>query len=448
VRGMKLIFILGVAMFADSATWAAPLSHQAATSAVLRINAAITGGQIPFSTDLNSDYQKMLALMKLDPPNAYGAAMIAAQSRGFASYLGRRLAKQMQNPAYDASLVTKDNDATTHILAHFVGATQPGPVAPSISGIWSDNSTYLVRVVRAGVTSNVSAFNLTPAEMQSVNWLTDIVQVPGQQGRNQANTAATAIPAQHTGGYTTLTSTGMDNSFAQHGLRAGTNLRMIEGIWEVATGLSIVDFASADADAKYAPRFIPSNNINFFRGQGQPACITCHGGGISSITKGYSAVADIFDYNDTNGLIYINAPTIATRKSLGSDSGKRQAISTCSPTAVPKADCNDFNSPAALLPDQGWDVSLTWQDNGKLAALGWNAPVSGNGLNSLGQAIGKAGIIYKNLAYRVMREVCPLGSFTDAELSAVASDTQSGAGAYRDDIRHLVAKVVIHPSCL
>ena len=117
--------LISVSLMSTTAGAATP----EALAAALRMNGTICGGLMPPD---DPAFQQMVTL--IEGGNYNGAALVAAQSPYFARYLGRRLALQMQNPTLDASAIS-DSDATTHILYHFVGPS------PSISSIWSDNST-------------------------------------------------------------------------------------------------------------------------------------------------------------------------------------------------------------------------------------------------------------------------------------------------------------------
>jgi len=403
-----------------------------ATATALRLANTITGGYMPSNDPLFADM-----VTKVSAGDVQGAALIAANSKYFANYLARRLAFQMQNPALDSSVVT-DSDATAYLIAHFTGA---GGVKPSISSIWSENATYLVNV--NGTPTHAAA--LTPAQLVSIDWMASLVAQPGQNAKDLAG-APVAIPAKHVGGYATLSDRINDNSFAEYGATAGTNLRMIEGIWEIATGLQLLDFASTSALVQDTPRFIPQYDPNFFKGQGQTACIACHGGGLPSANHGYATVADTFNFDAKNGFTYIAAPTTATKKSLGSDPALRAGNATCNLAANPLPVCN----PDSLGVDanQGWDLSKTWMASGMLNTLGWSGPTSGQGLNALGAAIGQAKIVYENFVKRVVSEICPLGVFTQSEVSSIAAAANPNAKpAGSDDIRTIVAKVAAHASC-
>ena len=403
-----------------------------ATAIALRMSNTITGGMLPTSDPL---FAQML--VKIQAGDLEGAASIAAHSTYFAKYLARRLALQMQNPSLDAS-VSIDNDATSFLIAHFIGS---GAIKPSISTIWSENATYLVNV---GATPTHAA-SLTAAQIAAVDWSTALVQTPGQNARSPANAVVT-IPAKHVGGYVTLSDRVADASFAMYGATDGTNLRMIESIWQIATGFSLVEVQSSQAGAYVVPKFVPEYNPNFFHGQGQAACISCHGGGMSSLNHGYATVADRFDFDPTRGFTYIDAPSIATMKSLGSDPAKRAAIAACDLVKTPTAVCNPDS--AGVDPSEGWDVAATWSDTGVLSNMGWTGPTSGQGLNQLGLALGKAKVVYQNLVRRVVGEICPMGTFSQDDVIKIADAANPNAAPPgSDDIRTIVSLVASNGSC-
>jgi hypothetical protein len=409
----------------------------ASTTAALRMANTITGGFMPTNDPL---FTQMVT--KIAAGDTEGAAAIASGSKYAATYLARRLALQMQNPSLDASIVT-DNDATAFIIAHFVGA---GTVKPSISTLWSENATYLVAPTVGA--NPVHAADLSATQLQAVDWTTALSQVTGQQAQvsSGGNTAIGPIPAKHVGGYVTLSDRVNDNSFAMYGATAGTNLRFIEGIWEIGTGLGLLDVASPSALQQDAPRFVPEYDVNFFQGQGQTACIACHGGGMPSLVHGYAAVADVFDYDSNNGLTYFATQTTNTRKSLGSDPNKRNTNLTCNLKNNPTAVCNPDSSGVDI--NNGWDLTKTWQATGVLSAMGWTGSTSGQGLNELGSALGKAKIVYEFLTKRIVNEICPMGTLTAAEVSAIAATANPNApDPGTDDVRTLIAKVASHASC-
>jgi hypothetical protein len=404
----------------------------AATTTALRLANTITGGYMPSSDPI---FAQMVA--KVQAGDLAGAATLAADSKNFASYHARRLALQMQTPALDASTGT-DNDATAFLIAHFVGANG---VPPSLSTIWSENATYLVN--RGG--TPVHAADLSAADLASVDWATDLVRTEGQTAVDLDGNPVT-IPAKHVGGYATLSDRANDNSFAMYGATAGTNLRYIEGIWEISTGLQLMDVASTNALTQNAPRFVPQYDPNFFQGKGQPACLACHGGGMSSLNHGYSTLADTFNFDPEDGFQYIASPTTATMKSLASDPDLRDDNATCNLSRKTLPVCNPDSIGAD--PNQGWNVSTTWSEMGVLGRMQWTGPTAGQGLNELGQAIGEAGIIYEYMTKRVVNEICPMGMFTADDVTRIARAANpfvTPAGT--DDIRTIVAMVASHASC-
>lgn len=404
-----------------------------ATSEALRLANTITGGYMPTSDPL---FAQMVS--KVQAGDIAGAASIAAGSTYFAKYLARRLALQMQSPSLDAS-AGADNDATAFLIAHLAGG--PG-LKPSISTIWSEDATYLVNV--NGTPTHVAG--LTSAQLASVNWLTDLVRQDGQNAKATDGRTIIAIPEKHVGGYVTLSDRASDNSFAMYGATAGTNLRYIEGIWEISTGLQLMDVASTNAPTQMAPRFVPEYDPNFFQGQGQPACIACHGGGMSSVNHGYATVADTFNFDPNRGFEYIAAPTTSTMKSLASDPNLRNTNAACNLAKTPNAACNPDS--VGVDPNQGWDLSQTWQASGVLNRMGWTGPTSGQGLNELGKAIGQARIVYEFLTKRIVNEICPLGIFSDEDISRIAAAANPYASpAGTDDARTIVMMVASQSSC-
>jgi hypothetical protein len=435
-KHMRTIYLVLAAVYAFSVH--AQSINVSATASALRLSNTITGGSMPTTDPLFAQMVSQIAA-----GNLQAAATTAATSQYAAGYLARRLAFEMQNPSLDASSVT-DSDATAFLIAHFAGTAT---TSPSISTIWSENATYLVGV---GSTSAIHAASLTAAQLSALNWSSALTQVEGQTANVGAAGGSTftrtTIPAKHVGGYITLSDRINDTSYAQFGATAGTNLRMIEGIWEIATGASLLDVASSDALAQNAPRFVPEYNPNFFHGQGQTACIACHGGGMSSLPHGYSTVADIFDFDPVGGFLYIPTPTTATMKSLGSNPSLRATNATCNLAANPAAVCNPTSVGAD--PNNGWDLTKTWQASGVLSQWGWTGATTGQGLNELGTALGQASIVYQNFVIRVVNEICPLGTFTADEVSSIAQAANPFAvPAGTDDIRTIVALVASQSSC-
>ena len=250
---------------------------------------------------------------------------------------------------------------------------------------------------------------------------------------------------KHVGGYTTLSDRANDGSFATYGATAGTNLRMIEGIWEISTGLTLMDVASQTASPQQAPRFVPEYDPSFFQGQGQPACISCHGGGMSSLNHGYATVANVFDVTG-NGFTFISTPTVDTMKSLGSNPGNRGRVQACNLTRTPTPVCNP-ESPD-VDPQQGWDVSQIWMQTGVLRTMGWMAPMQGQGLQELGYSIAQSWIVYQYLTQRVIGELCPLGTFTTDEINRISATANPwGDPAGSDDLRTIVAQVAASSGC-
>jgi hypothetical protein len=423
---------------------------ETSTVTALRLSGKITGGSLPPSDPL---FSQMVA--QIQAGNPQGAALTAANSRYFANYFARRFAWQMQTPALDAT-ASKDSDATAFLIAHFTGAAG---TKPSISTIWSENQTYVVNVTNSGVTTPTHA-NLV-ANPENVDWYSQLTTAGPQTALDYGSINVRSptlvrddIPAKHVGGYTTASYSpgqGADLSFAQYGLSVGTNLRFIEGIWEISTGFTLVDaedttYASTQlAQAQTVPRFVPENNSNFYVGQGQAACIECHGGGMSSLKHGYSTVADVFDY-PTAGIYFglVVAPAATPGKSLGSNvsAAARAQVAACNLTATPTIACNP-DSPS-VDPNQGWDLS-SWQ-SGFLSAMGWRGPVTGAGLNALGVALGQAKRVYQFMTARVIGELCPVDNFSEAELVQIVTAVDPLSSG-TDDLRTIVAMVAASPSC-
>lgn len=408
-------------------SWPSHAIDVAATTAALRMRNSITGGTMPLSDPL---FQQMVAAATAG--DLVGAARIAAGSKYFAGYLARRLAKQMQNPSLDATDIP-DSDATTFLVAHFTGA---GGTTPRISNIFSENATYLVFNSQGEA---VHAGDLSENEKMTIDW-TNMIRMGGQQDGN-----GFYIPVKHVGGYATLSDRNNDGSLALYGATAGTNLRYIEAIWEIATGLTLTDVSSSAVSASATPRFIPVYDPSFFQGQGQPACLSCHGGGMSSVNHGYATVANTFDVTG-NGFTFVQNITTNTMKSLGSDPGSRARNQACNLSRTPTPVCNP-ESPD-VDPNQGWDLSPVWPRTGVLRTMGWMAPLQGQGLQSLGYSITQSWIVYQFLTQRVIGELCPLGTFTAAEINRIASMANAwGDPAGTDDIRTIVANVAASPGC-
>ncbi|MGZ3721512.1 MAG: hypothetical protein ACXVA9_01195, partial [Bdellovibrionales bacterium] len=399
----------------------------AATATALRLRNAITGGTLPVTDPI---FLSMVA--QVQAGDVLGAARTAADTKYFAGYLARRLALQMQSPALDATGIN-DNDGSAFLIAHFVGA---GGVSARISTIWSESATYQVTKANGDV---VHAAELSSDDLATVDWR-QMLRTGGQQDAN-----GVFLPVKHVGGYTTASDRANDGSYAIYGATAGTNLRMIEGIWEIATGLTLTDVASAVASPNQVPRFVPEYDPSFFKGQGQAACISCHGGGMSSLNHGYATVANVFDV-DGNGFVFIENPTTNTMKSLGSDPNARNRVQACNLSRTPTPVCNP-ESPD-VDPQQGWDVSQVWQQSGTLRTMGWMAPMQGHGLQELGFAIGQSWIVYQVLTNRVIAEMCPLGTFSTTEINRIAATANPWADpAGTDDLRTIVAQVAASAGC-
>ncbi|MBS1964057.1 MAG: hypothetical protein JST04_17725 [Bdellovibrionales bacterium] len=433
------------AIFASLLAVGLSTSSNAADSAsivgALRLSGIITGGTMPTNS---ADFNTMVA--QVGNGDWLAAATTAVNSQYGANYLLRRLALQMQNAGYNAAAAS-DSDATAYLIAHFAGAGGIG--ASSLSKVWSNNVTCTVNVTRNGANANVHAADLTAAELNTIDWRSALNCTAGQQAvdfiatqtARQANNNAAAvkmtIPVKAVGGYTTLSDRTNDNSFAMVGATAGTNLRYIENLWMVATGMGLLDFASTEGRPQNVPRFVPENDPHFLIGNGQTACIACHAGGLPALNHGYSTLADLYDFAG-DGLSYNKAPTTGTMKSLGSNANNRQKTLTCDLSKFTVCNPDSVGADA----NQSWDLASTWGARGLLAQMGWNGPTAGQGLNTLGQAIGKAGIVYSNFVKRVMKEVCPLGAVPDKDFASIVA-----AGQNSDDVKQMIAQVASNPAC-
>jgi len=407
-----------------------PQSHAfdaASTATALRLRNSITGGLLPVT---DPAFSTMVA--QVAAGNILGAATTATKTKEFASYFARRFALQMQSPALDSTGI-QDSDASAFLIAHFIGTPDTNP---RISTIWAESATYKVTLPGGDV---VHAADMSDDDIANVDWR-QMVRSGGQQDAN-----GVFLPVNVVGGYTTLSDRANDSSFAIYGATAGTNLRFIEGIWEIATGLSLTDVSSVVASPRQVPRFVPEYDPNFFQGQGQAACISCHGGGMSSLNHGYATVANVFDVTG-DGFVYIPNPTVGTMKSLGSTANQRSRVQACNLSRTPMPVCNP-ESPD-VDPQQTWDVSQVWQQSGTLHAMGWMAPMQGQGLQTLGFAIGQSWIVYQYLTSRVIAELCPLGTFSTTEINRIAGTANPWADpAGSDDFRTIVAQVAASAGC-
>jgi len=449
VLSMSLLFAISESSFAGSAGHSYGLAvagaDQASTIAALRMNGTVTGGLMPTSSPqfatMVSDIQK---------GDYYDAAMAAINSSYFAAYLPRRMAKEMQNVSLTDSGVP-DNDATTFLVAHMLhglsNATNSG-VNSGISGFWSDDVTCMIN--ENGTAT--SAFKLSSTQDAAVNWMSQIECSPGQSAMNgNGNGGQIAIPSQDVGGYMTSSLHEGDSSYAQSGFLAGTNLRGIEYMWEISMGLTFAQMALQNgATPQVVAPFVPESDPNFLVGNGQSSCISCHGGGAQNILHGYSTLADVFDYDPNNGLTYFPTPSTSTMKSLGSNQNTRSQVARCIKNhAYPNGftTCNpdsngvdDVNHP--------WDLT-SWEQGGLLKTMGWSSsePIKGSGLNSLGAAVGQAGLVYQYLVQRVIGEICPLGSVSQASISSYASKAQALEAQGGPSFGSIVASVASDPSC-
>lgn len=436
----------------------------------LRMSGKITCGAMP-TTD--PAFQTMLTKLSASPPDYLGAATAAVQSPYFPKCLVRRMARQMMSPAM-SEVGIPDNDATTFLVANLIGTSGQ---TPTVGKLWSENATYLIHVTGAsckaigdancatggsapsGAPKSTGPYchtmDLTPAQLEAVDWQTDLVAVPNQQcalnfDKTKGKTQVfTAIPPTSAAGFLTLSDRINDNSYAMYAFLMGTNLRGVENMYEIATGFDIPSMetnlspplTTLETDA---PAFVPAGDPNFTTPVTQTACLACHGGGVSSLTHGYAAVADLFDYQNKKGLGFGFFPTLATannRKSNGSSTQIRNLVTKCTTSNYTTNDCNPFSSG---VDDKtfSWDLhdfspvsSGQWQ---------WNGPVSGQGYNALGQALGQAGIVYKYMTQRVVGEICPSQpALTDQTISQIAAQAQAN-----DSFPYIVEAVASNPACL
>jgi hypothetical protein len=313
-----------------------------------------------------------------------------------------------------------------------------------IEALWSDNVTCLINV-NGTATHAFKLSSANPPTIDAVNWQTQITCGPGQK-----DAAGNAISGNDVGGYTTLSSQAGDGSYAQNAFTAGTNLRGIEYVYEIGMGLALLDMASLDgATPQYAPPFVPEGDPNFFTGSGQPACIFCHGGGVSNVLHGYATVADKFNYDPAKGFQYITAPNTSTMKSLGSDPNKRSQVASCiANNAFPSGFTTCDPDSQGVDPNQAWDLS-SWKQAGVLARMGWTGATNGSGLKALGTAVGQAALTYQFMTTRVISEICPTGTIAAAAQAAIASQAQTNdatPGAL-GGFATIVASVASNPAC-
>jgi hypothetical protein len=258
------------------------------------------------------------------------------------------------------------------------------------------------------------------------------------------------------------------NDLSQFAYSAGTNLRAVEYLYEIALGVSLASMENTTgATADMTPKFIPSNNPNFLQGNNQPACISCHAGGATSRLHGYATVADIFDFDTGgNGFIYIPTPSYkftsgdsssTLGKSYGSNTDQiaRQQVSICDQKNNPLVICNPASP--GVSQTQGWDLTY-WQSVGLLSRWGWSGAITGTGLNSLATAVTQATQTYQFMTQRVINEICPLGSFSQTQINNIASGAMAKESAAKVSSRHvttdqgafgyIVIQIASDPSCI
>jgi hypothetical protein len=403
------------------------------------MNGTVLGGLMPTSS---AQFAQMVT--DIESGNYAAAAQVAVSTPYFGAYLARRMAKEMQNVTLTETGVP-DNDASTFIVAHLLNGntnTTNTGVNGGINALFSDDVTCLVNVNG----TNTHAMKLTAAQLAAVNWQTQIVCTPGQQD----TAGPTTIPDADTGGFTTLSSAVADGSYAMNAFTAGTNLRGVEYLYEIGLGATLLGMAiPTGASPILAPPFVPENDPNFLVGQGQPACISCHGGGAPNLVHGYATVADIFNFDPTKGFTYIANPTPATMKSLGSNAATRTQVESCItnhtyPTGFTTCDPDSQGNSTS----QAWDLS-SWKTGGLLASWGWTGATSGTGLKSLGAAIGSSAQMYQFMVQRVIGEICPTGTISAATQNQYAATAQAleatpnGTGAFAS----IVESVASDPAC-
>src|SRR5690606_13863628 len=234
VPSRKAIALLSFAIIAVSPAQAATPEQIVAT---LRLAGTVTGGLMPTTAP---EFAQMVAAVERG--DYYNAVLIAAQSAYGTKFMLRRLALQMQNQGYDA-IADGDNASTAYLIAHFAGVGGVG--APSISKIWSNNVSCMVRRTNNTL---VRADQLNANDLATIDWRTALECTPGHDAFplcGADNAARVPIPEKHVGGFTTTSMANNDLSFAQNGFTAGTNLRFIYSYWAVATGMEIIEFADA-----------------------------------------------------------------------------------------------------------------------------------------------------------------------------------------------------------
>jgi hypothetical protein len=241
-------------------------------------------------------------------------------------------------------------------------------------------------------------------------------------------------------------------------------LRAIEFIYQIAFGVTLASMeTTTGVTADMTPRFVPSNDPNFMVGQNQAACISCHGGGATSRLHGYAVFADKWD---SDGFTTFYNPTPKYNpggtnqngtlgKSFGSNTLQehRNAVADCTDQA--NIACNPA-SPGVDSNTAPWDLSL-WKSTGLLDKWGWKGAITGNGLNALGIAVGQATLTYQFMTQRVINQICPLGSFNQAQIDNIASGAMAKEAAAQASATHvsadqgpygyIVVQVATDPSC-
>jgi hypothetical protein len=477
----KFAYCIGVVGVCVFYTAASSVNQTTATVQAIRMDGIITGGAIPYSDPV---FTNMVSA--IEAGNYVQAATDAVNSTYFPYYLPRRMAKEMMNNQMSEAGII-ENDGEAFIVANWLGLAG---TQPSIGAVWSQNATYCADVSKPGVgvgasqsenegacvASGKNLVHITYAgDPLSWDWTNLLYKVNEQQANGfdplngETGKNVTILP-RDVGGYMTLVDDEQgeaNTNFASFAFVAGTNLRAIEYLYEIAFGVTLASMENtAGVTADMTPKFIPSDNPNFMNGNNQAACVACHAGGASSRLHGYAAFADLWDYDPGQTRAFYNGnpnyvinpntayQTGALGKSFGSnnDQGIRAGVGQC----VDQTDyvCNP-SSPG--ISAQGWDLSY-WQTAGVLSRWGWNGAISGNGLQALGAAVGQATGVYTNMVQRVINEICPLGSFSQTQIDNMGSAAMSQESAAQSSSTHvstdqgaygyIVVHVASDPSCI
>lgn len=471
---------------ASAIAWLAPgnasASTLSATVQAVRMAGKITCGSMP-ATD--PAFQTMVAKLSATPPDYMGAATAAVQSKYFARCLPLRMARQMQNPTLSEAGVPV-SQSIIFIVGELVGAAG---TQPSISKLWSDNATFIFNQPGGNcwaqgslgstcVIGGAAPFGGPPGYpggtargqyctsldpqygtfIGDIDWQTQVIKVPAQCVVDSTLTVINSgsppvlysqLPQMHVGGYMTLSNTWYEKNFAEAAMKAGTNLRAIEFMYEIATGWTVPQMETTQAPpltnlAPNAPAFVHAADRNFSSPVSQTACLACHGGGVSSLKHGYNTFADLFDYVDTAyfGMWYNSTiPAPQNRKSNGSDPTIRANTVACTTSNYATNNCNPYSQ---LADDTNFSWDLSDFAPVQSGAWGWHGPLAGNGLNALGQALGQADIVYQFMTKRVVNEICPpVQNFPQATINQIAAQAKT-----LDSFPYIVEAVASNPACL